>query len=229
MLINDLDNTCNITMNIEVNDKSKSINMKVFDKVSDEDNIEMYQIKRALQAKNAVYAVFEPLIINGSPLRFDSAVAKFSIGAVHKGKMYYWDRVNIKTIDLGSTFCYIVTSRQESKIINRRDNYRVLLNMKSSIIMDDNVDLAVIKDISVNGVGLYTRKKDKNDIGKKLDIIFQDGNETFKLNATVVRQDDNALKSGKLLGCKVNTSNKNMEKYIYEKQRKRMSAHKGNV
>lgn len=227
MLLNELDGSCKVTVSLGEDGDGRSISLTVFEKVSAEENVEMYQIKKNLQAKNAIYAVFEPIIVRGTPLRLDSSTTKFSLGAVCKGKMHYWENITIKTVDFGRSFCYIATSKNESVTINRRDNYRLLLNIKSSIVMDDNVDLAVIKDISIDGIGLFTRRKDIDDLGKELDIVFQDGNETYKLNATVVRQDNKAISSGKLIGCKVNASNKNIEKFIYEKQRKRLSAHKG--
>lgn len=140
-------------------------------------------------------------------------------------KPYEWKDVEIKKVEyLGERHCMVVAD-DSVECMNRRGGYRVYLGLNGIAQIGENkcAHEVIVKDISEFGIGLVC----KHDLELKgfdaVRVNFYDDKMDMRItiNAVVVRKAEVA-ENKFVYGCRTEGSNKEVRKYISDKQMDRL-------
>lgn len=156
---------------------------------------------------------------------FDSDKVKLNSIVLYKGKAYTFERCKVISCGLDDTTkIFLLLSVKEGTKLTRRETYRLFLgtngNMKS--VDDTNSQVMQIKDISINGIGIYIDDGSAINKGDIFEISFKDDKQDKNYNLTVQVIRISQLDEKFLLGCMILKGSNAMGKYINEKQRERL-------
>lgn len=144
-------------------------------------------------------------------------LGRLSIRVKSNNRMHSWSNLQIKTKKLLGKDALILRSEAEGHSGNLRDAYRVGVYKKLDfgIAGREKEYSAVVKDISLVGIGLLTLDSFKE--GTLLEMLFEDLDFKLPIKAEVVRR----VKEGNLTlhGCKIIKPSKELQRYINAKQR----------
>lgn len=175
------------------------------------------------------YCVLEEMKYkDGRVLNFSNV--KCNILVEDEEKLYIWENVKIFRVNLPSLgYVHLVTSNKKGNIINRRENYRVSLELDGLVKLENDIVKydSFIKNISTNGIGIIIDSFINCKVGDDITIYFFD-KEMDKylnkekpteiiLNANIVRINP-INKNKNSIGCVFKFDNSNINKYVYTKQ-----------
>lgn len=145
-------------------------------------------------------------------------------------KLYSWDNVKIFRVDLPSLgIVHLVVATKEGETTNRRENYRVSLELDGLVKIGDNFLKydSLIKNISTSGIGLVIDSSINCKIGDDITIYFFDNDMDKYLNrekpteiilsANIVRVNP-INKNKNSVGCVFKYDDSIVNKYVYTKQ-----------
>ena len=229
MYIGDLKKDTAVTLYVTDGVKAVQLESCVIS-VSESDNKVCSSVARKLGFKS--FVSIKPIIVNNTIVSFSSEKISISMTAIDGRKPYTWKDVQVVKVSLqeyGSI--HIILSDIDAKTFNRRNEYRLFLGVDGICKFGNAYEFknVLIKDISCSGLGMLINKSNgiKPNVGMEVTVQFElidnDGtSKKYTLRGTVVRY----LTTGnneQLIGCKLIGQNPEIEKMIYERQRKNMT------
>lgn len=229
MLIGNLNHDTTVTIHVTDGVKAVQLNSQVVELSKADQQVCMGE------AKKLDYQSFIGIkVIKAGDriVNFSSENVTCSITALKDNKPYSWNGVKIVALSLPEQgTIHMVLSNDDTKSFNRRNEYRLFLGQEGSCRFGDSKESkkVMIKDISCSGLGMIINKSDNIEISVGMEIEVQflvpgsDGTgQKYTLNGKIVRYV--AMGNGKeLVGCKLPGRHPELEKMIYEKQRKNMT------
>lgn len=180
------------------------------------------------------YAIINLIKVDDKRINFNVAGIEYRIISNKEGKTYYWKNSSIIIAhlpDLGDV--HIIITETDGIGFNRRDSFRLWLGQDSTVKFGDNKAPhdAILKDISISGIGIFIKSEYDINIGDKLFIQFKDEyvsdiskeytSKLYSLEAEVVRivpRDERI----NLVGCSITKGMDEIQKFIVHKQSERL-------
>ena len=162
--------------------------------------------------------VLYPVIIEGKALSFKNNDNVINLVYLQKeGKPLLWKNVIVSNAIINGRNFVLVRSMGDGVEYNRRNNYRLPLDIRGNIAGYGDI---IIKDISNNGVG-FVIDKDANrfTIGQQVVLNFSARNINYSMKVTVARIVEQETRM--LYGCYM-TSTPAIDQFISEEQRIRI-------
>lgn len=160
-------------------------------------------------------------------------------------RMWRWKGLkgSIATLDGDQLHC--LESLKEGEVYNRRYAFRVRLGVEHTItklipkalntekkesMSDEEYETfeipCVIKNLSENGIGIYTN--DKIDIGTLIEVKLPTRDGVLKMVGNVVRTESGDFgKYREFYGCSFNQVDRNLSKYLFTMQRAQLKKERG--
>lgn len=229
MLIGNLDHGTAVTIHVTDGVKAVQLNSQVVELSSTDRQV---CLEKANSLDYQSFIVIKVIKAGERILNFSSENISCTITALSHKKPYSWKDVKIVALALPEQgMIHMVLSNDDMNTFNRRNEYRLFLGQEGSCRFGDSKESrkVLIKDVSCSGVGMVISKGDniKINAGMEAEVQFQDsdsdGNmQKYTLNGKIVRFV--AMGNGKeLIGCRLSGRHPELEKMIYEKQRRNMS------
>ena len=162
--------------------------------------------------------VLYPVIIEGKALSFKNNENVINLVLLQKeGKPLLWKNVLVSNAVINGRNFVLVRSMADGVEYNRRNNYRLPLDIRGNIAGYGDI---IIHDISNNGIAFLIDKDAKRfNVGQEVALNFSARNINYTLKATVARivEKENRL----LYGCSM-TSTPIIDQFICEEQRIRI-------
>ncbi|MDY2591131.1 MAG: PilZ domain-containing protein [Agathobacter sp.] len=165
------------------------------------------------------FCILEPIREEDKLINFEGDTVTDLIAGTDKLPIIWSDVkiVNMYLPEKGAV--HFVISNDEGTSTNRRNGFRISLNIPCNITYKDTLlENVTIRDLSVSGIGLNC-KKAEYEIGENIQICFEDEGRKFVLNASIVRTNDNERCT--FLGCKFRNTSNVLAQYINSKQQKK--------
>ena len=229
MKLKELEINTEINITAKRDDKIAKFTSEVIKPISQEDKDIIKEL-----VDNNDYAIVNLITVDDRRINFNVADINYSIISTKEGKTYYWKESSIIIAhlpDLGDV--HIVITETDGIGFNRRDSFRLWLGQDGTVKFGDNKAAhdAVLKDISISGVGVFIKSDYDISIGDKLFIQFKDEyisninkeytSKLYSLEAEVVRvvpRDERI----NLVGCKITKGIDEIQKFIVHKQSERL-------
>lgn len=160
-------------------------------------------------------------------------------------RMWKWKGLtgSIATLDGEQMHC--LESLKEGEIYNRRNSFRVRMGVEHTIIKlipkpvdsmseegmsDEDYEIfeipCAIKDLSENGIGIYTN--DKMDIGTMIEVNLPTTEGLLKMVGNVVRTESGDFgRYREFYGCSFNQVDRKLSKYLFALQREQLKRERG--
>lgn len=165
-------------------------------------------------------------------INFQSSGIKCSITALINEKPYTWKQVRIFKFSLTEKEeVHVAFTSDDPESVNKRNEYRLWLGYDAIFKFGDSRVLhdCLLKDISEHGYALITEDYDIK-IGDSIEVQFYEESKKsddtvstlYKFKGSVARK----LQLGNgciLIGCYTDAGNKEVSRFIYQKQRERVS------
>lgn len=214
MYINEIPVHTDIIIKAKLNNNETTFITNVVD--IDDKIIEI--LERKLKSKVLIVKLVE---LDGKVVSFDVKTVKLEIEASVYDKCYIWKRLNITNLELGKYGkCTVIISNETVNYVNRRNNFRVSVGLRSiTMIGLKRVD-STVKDISNKGIGLIVDKEVGGTVGDVLRVSFDDAKRkaSFNVECTIARiQEINDRKQ--LFGCVISNIRPDPSYYITRLQR----------
>ncbi|MDD6035196.1 MAG: PilZ domain-containing protein [Lachnospiraceae bacterium] len=163
------------------------------------------------------------------------------ISIIYRGgeRMWKWEHVRAGMARLDGSAVHTFSSKEEGKIYNRRDAFRVPIG--ESLLMrriiqeeDETGELveteksfkAVLSDLSVSGAGLYANED--MDVGTIIEFDMPTSMGILNCRGEIVRKTDVYDKPfQKFFGCDFTMTKKELERYLFERQRLMLQKERG--
>lgn len=162
--------------------------------------------------------VLYPVIIEGKALSFKNNTNVINLICLHKeGKPLLWKNVSVSNAVINGRNFVLVRSIGDGVEYNRRNNYRLPLDIRGNIVGYGDI---VIHDISNNGIAFLIDKDAKRfNVGQEVALNFSARNVNYTLKANVARivEQENRV----LYGCSM-MSTPIIDQFISEEQRIRI-------
>lgn len=162
--------------------------------------------------------VLYPVIIEGKALSFKNNTNVINLICLHKeGKPLLWKNVSVSNAVINGRNFVLVRSIGDGVEYNRRNNYRLPLDIRGNIVGYGDI---VIHDISNNGIAFLIDKDAKRfNVGQEVALNFSARNVNYTLKANVARivEQENRV----LYGCSM-MSTPVIDQFISEEQRIRI-------
>lgn len=162
--------------------------------------------------------VLYPVIIEGKALSFKNNTNVINLICLHKeGKPLLWKNVSVSNAVINGRNFVLVRSIGDGVEYNRRNNYRLPLDIRGNIVGYGDI---VIHDISNNGIAFLIDKDAKRfNVGQEVALNFSARNVNYTLKANVARivEQENRI----LYGCSM-MSTPIIDQFISEEQRIRI-------
>ena len=178
---------------------------------------------------DAVYKGSKPVSFRGNGVILDVLAAVEDATKPHMFK-------NVSSTLLkrtNGTFCYGLTSVEQSITHNRRENYRCYIGIETYIEFGPahSTHEAIIRDISANGFAVVCDNDVSFSTGNLVHVVLNDqivGEKyTFHLYGLVARIQE--MENEKTIyGCRLNNNVKGLDAYIVEKDRQQLKRRSGN-
>lgn len=225
MHINELEKKTKI--NIEASDGIKSLSFEttVAAPSDVEDVAKLEEVKKA--KPNMKFTVLDPIRREEKLINFVSDYVTSNLVAIIEGnKPFIWRGVSIINLRLpkyGSV--HIVLSTREAVNYNRRQNYRLTLDCEGMIKIrtaeKESIFNVFVKDLSESGIGFNIKGTQGLERGSGVLIEFKDSGQEFRVDAVVIRVQDNG-NDRYTMGCKIRQRSPIIAKFINQKQKDRM-------
>ena len=162
--------------------------------------------------------VLYPVIIEGKALSFKNNENIINLVYLQKeGKPLIWKNVAVSNAVINGRNFVLVRSISDGAEYNRRNNYRLPLDIRGNIVGYGDI---IIKDISNNGIGFAIDKDAKRfTIGQQVNLGFSARNVNYTMSVTVARIVEQETKI--LYGCSM-MSTPAIDQFISEEQRIRI-------
>ena len=162
--------------------------------------------------------ILYPVIIDGKALSFKNNENVINLVYLQReGKPLLWKKVAVSNAVINGRNFVLVRSVLDGVEYNRRNNYRLPLDIKGNIAGYGDV---LIRDISNNGLGFVISKDSPRcTIGQTVKINFSARNINYTISVTVARTVEEETRV--LYGCKM-TSTPVIDQFISEEQRIRI-------
>ena len=183
-------------------------------------------------------------MIIASPVLKDGKIISFSgpniivhvIASMGDAKPHVFQNVTIQSAkNTDDTFCYMISTNNESKEFNRRGAFRCSVGAEAPMRIGNNhrAITGVIKDVSSTGFAFTAPDDMSFDLSDTIHAVLNDSLSeglqpyTFHLFGTIVRT--YSLENGKIVyGCQLNNKVPGLDHYIMEKERLRLQRSRGN-
>lgn len=120
-----------------------------------------------------------------------------------------------------------ITAAGPGSPYNRRKSYRQHVGLEGSINDLSGSKQVVVKDVSAHGCSFVT--SEELEVGNNIALTFMDGDKTFVIRSTIVRQFEVQGTGKYVYGCECKMANHKIEKYVTEKQREDLQRHNTSV
>lgn len=162
--------------------------------------------------------VLYPVIIEGKALSFKNNENIINLVYLQKeGKPLIWKNVAVSNAVINGRNFVLVRSISDGAEYNRRNNYRLPLDIRGNITGYGDI---IIKDISNNGLAFVIDKDAKRfTVGQQVNIGFGARNVNYTMCVTVARVVEQDTKV--LYGCYM-SSTPAIDQFISEEQRIRI-------
>jgi phage shock protein A len=138
------------------------------------------------------------------PLSFMSNGIEFSCVSVVEGRAYKWKNITIPCIKTkGDKLIHVIIAPDQGAVTNRRDDYRMFVGADGvlSIPYIDKEITAIIKDVSVSGIGIVVPRYPEINMGETVRAKFTatvkrlpgkkvGGNLNFDIMGRIIRKMD---------------------------------------
>lgn len=229
MLIGNLDNGTAVTIHVTDGIKAVQLNSQVVELSKTDRQVCLEEAKR-LDYQS--FIVIKAIKAGERILNFSSENISCTITALNHKKPYSWKDVKIVALALPEQgIIHMVLSNDDMNTFNRRNEYRLFLGQEGNCRFGDSKEPRniLIKDVSCSGVGMVISKSDNIKISAGMEVEVQflepdsDGTgQKYILKGKIVRFV--AMGNGKeLIGCRLSGRHPELEKLIYEKQRRNMT------
>lgn len=190
--------------------------------------------KEGKKALNYIKKTTKAEVIPIRPIEKDGKAISFNIKGVifkalgtHNDRPYIWVLQCIRLIELSNKDrVHVLVCKDDVDSFNRRNGYRLWLGSNSIIQIGTyrKTDDAIVKDLSMNGIGLIVKLDVKGEVGNIVHVVFEDEktNTKFRLEAIIVRIIE-IDEYKKLFGCKLNKESAGIARYINIKQMERLA------
>lgn len=183
------------------------------------------------------FLVISPIFQDQTVINFDNFMLNYNLNVVLNDQLFTWKNVTIKYIPMSKgKFVHIIFSNQVAIRNNRRKTFRLWLGYDITCTYDgiDNTEAAVLKDLSIGGMGVILKSGSPIQPGSKIKINFQEEIETtpgtrptyrqYILKGQVLRVTH--MENGQLLvGCQFPAFYQPVSTFIADKQRQRARLH----
>ena len=160
-----------------------------------------------------------PIKVNEQTVGFSES-CQINFLYVSEGKLYLWERVNVKLVKYDGIIYHKIDIYGEGKPFNRRDSYRMYIGEDMPVYVNTASGPAalsvLIKDLSETGVGFIA--KEEIDIERTIRLKIKDNNQILYLSGIIVRKEFLDNLGSYLYGCRFNEKNDKLSKYIAKKQ-----------
>lgn len=162
--------------------------------------------------------VLHPVIIEGKALSFKNNENIVNLVYLQKeGKPLIWKNVAISNAVINGRNFVLVRSLNDGAEYNRRNNYRLPLDIRGNITGYGDI---IIKDISNNGIAFAIDRDAKRfTVGQQVNLCFSARNANYTMCVTVARVVEQETKV--LYGCQM-SSTPAIDQFISEEQRIRI-------
>ena len=162
--------------------------------------------------------VLYPVIIEGKALSFKNNTNVINLICLHKeGKPLLWKNVTVSNAVINGRNYVLVRSIGDAVEYNRRNNYRLPLDIRGNIVGYGDI---IIHDISNNGIAFLIDKDAKRfNVGQEVALNFSARNVNYTLKANVARIVEQETRV--LYGCSM-MSTPVIDQFICEEQRIRI-------
>ncbi|MBQ9120324.1 MAG: PilZ domain-containing protein [Lachnospiraceae bacterium] len=209
---------------VEVITQGKNINLKTA-VVESAPDTKLYNAAGQRLQIDAPHCLVKLITVKNTALKFDSGQYTVKVYASYESSYYLWNIVRIEIVTLANGERYhAIYSAQEGVRINRRGSYRLYVGKRMPVQFGEGRPREVlVKDVSVNGVGLVVPEDMQCQIGMKIRFTFKDTYYALSIpiEGTVVRIMPMEEK-GQLIGCQLPGVSAGLEKYIYNTQRAKL-------
>lgn len=169
--------------------------------------------------------IIEPIYIDDKMVKFKASDMKIEVIAIcgELSKLFMWNAVSItSTKSKDGKIYHCIVSDREGKKVNRRTNFRMPLGLRAKMMMNfkkTEYDV-IIKDLSSTGYCFICSGDIDVDIRSNVVINFMDAEADvyFTLTAIVVRKAPMADSTEVMVGCRMNSENQSVSRYVIEKQ-----------
>lgn len=236
MLIGDLEKDTMVTIHVTDGIKAVQLNSQVLE-LSKADHDVCLETAKKMQYQS--FIGIRAIKAGERIVSFSSENITCTLTALKRNKPYSWKEVKIVRLHLPEQgTIHMVLSSDDMGTFNRRNEYRLFLGCQGICRFGAGGEPqnVIIKDISCSGLGMIISKSDKVEISAGMEVEIQfleqgDGEtrQKFILNGNIVRYVSMG-NDRELVGCKLSGRHPELEKMIYEKQRKSMTTvHKPQV
>lgn len=236
MLIGDLEKDTTVTIHVTDGTKAVQLSSQVLE-LSKTDQQACLDVARKLDYQSCIG--IKAIMAGDRLVSFSSENISCTVTALKNNKPYSWKNVKIARMTLPEQgLIHLVLSSDDMGTFNRRNEYRLFLGREGICRFGDNPQPhnVMIKDISCSGLGMIINKSDKIEISSGMEVEIQflergsdDNNQKFTLKGKIVRYVSMG-NDKELVGCRLAGRHPELEKMIYEKQRKSMTTdHKPQV
>ncbi|MCR5374319.1 MAG: PilZ domain-containing protein [Lachnospiraceae bacterium] len=182
--------------------------------------------------KMADFCVIEPVMVKGRMVSFAVPGIVCSVLGIIDSRPYRWSNINLARVSFPQSGNALVayTAGMGAKY-ERRGSYRAVvgINGTTRIVKEGSKHSTLIKDVSMNGIGLVVPKDFSAKIGDNINIQYSDTISLDKLDSQYVKFDLDAFivreqpldANRKIIGCRLTAGDRNMlSRYISSKQKK---------
>lgn len=161
--------------------------------------------------------VLNPIVINNKILNLgDTDVRMELIYERENEKPIMWRNISYGTVKLENRPYLVLASNSEGAVFNRRNNYRLPLDVKGILNGKDKI---IVHDISSTGISFYTPSENKKKVGSPVAIKFTGCYEDIHVSGEIVREIEEEDRN--MYGCKIKSSQQ-IDKFMSEEQRRRV-------
>lgn len=177
------------------------------------------------------HLLVEPVRIDGKIVGFSGDGVRLDLIYVRQDKPpFVWKNIRCTTIMSGGAAKYQVIAFSEGYEMNRREAFRLFLGINGIVQMGMNRKAmeVIVKDVSETGFSFVSTEDIEQVINMPVRLVFMDLNRNYSLMGIVVRKV--VIAPNKILyGCHLTVKNRELSRYINEKQRQQMSINRDNA
>ena len=199
-------------------------NDKVFIKFKLENN--EFQFESEVLNSNESFVKLECIHVKNKPLNFENSNILVDILFCRKeGNPILWKKCKLTNSNIPKR-CYILPSELSGNAINRRQDYRLdLQKLVVGQVKENTPSIKVIlNDISASGMSVIVPVSSEPKIDDFISVFLNDEkfNRNFRIHAKIIRIQEMDNKRV-ICGCIFRKQSKEVEKYIYDVQRDRLT------
>ena len=191
----------------------------VFEVLVDE---KRFEFKSVVEGKASSALLTKPIVIKGKVIGLSGDNVTLNVIYTVKGRYpLQWSGVKCSTVTYRNKVFYKLESESVGEVINRRDNFRLSVNIKciTKIVDSNAISVSTLRDVSEFGFSFVSDKgfiRDNDDA--VIEVSFSDMNQDISFMGMVVRKEVSS-NDKVLYGCVLASKSQKLNKYIIDKQR----------